>query len=180
MSYISQHQGTVIDNAISEHSKLKQIILDTVYPIGSLYTSFNSTSPASIIGGTWEQIKDCFLMAAGNTYAAGTSGGVASHTHTSAAHTHTTAGHTLTIAEMPSHTHSMTLNDYSDNSYTGGFKWAYITSGYYKSEGSNYIRNEGGGGSHSHGNTGSTTPGNTGSSSNIPPYKTIYMWQRTA
>lgn len=38
----------------------------------------------------------------------------------------------------------------------------------------------GGGGSHSHGDTGSTTPGNTGSSSNLPPYKAVYAWERTA
>ena len=38
----------------------------------------------------------------------------------------------------------------------------------------------GGGASHSHGNTGSTTPGNTGSSSNLPPYKVVYAWERTA
>lgn len=37
----------------------------------------------------------------------------------------------------------------------------------------------GGGSSHSHGDTGNTTPGNTGSSSNLPPYKVVYAWERT-
>lgn len=38
----------------------------------------------------------------------------------------------------------------------------------------------GSGASHSHGNTGSTTPGVTGSSSNLPPYKVVYAWERIA
>ena len=179
MSYQSKHTGTAIDNAITDMQSLQSIILNTVYPVGSLYTSFNSTSPANIVGGTWEQIQNCFLMAAGSSYAIGTSGGSATHTHTSAAHTHTTAGHTLTVNEIPKHTHGMTLNNYSDNNYMGGFKWEYAKSGYFIS-GNTYILYEGGGASHSHGNTGSTTPGATGASSSLPPYKTIYMWQRTA
>lgn len=179
MSYQSKHTGTAIDNAITDMQSLQSIILNTVYPVGSLYTSFNSTNPANIVGGTWIQIENCFLMAAGSSYAIGTSGGSATHTHTSAAHTHTTAGHTLTVNEIPSHTHGMTLNNYSSNNYTGGFKWEYVKSGYFKGGGT-YILYEGGGASHSHGNTGSTTPGATGASSSLPPYKTIYMWQRTA
>lgn len=52
-------------------------IRDFIYPIGSIYLSVNSTSPATIFGGTWEQIQDTFLLAAGSTYAAGSSGGEA-------------------------------------------------------------------------------------------------------
>lgn len=40
------------------------------------------TSPASFIGGTWEQIKDRFILAAGDTYAAGSTGGEAKHSLT--------------------------------------------------------------------------------------------------
>jgi hypothetical protein len=58
-------------------------------------------------------------MAAGSSYAIGTSGGSATHTHTSAAHTHTTAAHTLTEAEMPKHRHTPANYDTagSDTSY---------------------------------------------------------------
>ena len=175
---------------------LQSIILNTVYPVGSLFTSFNSTSPANIIGGTWVQIQDCFLMAAGSSYAIGTSGGSTTHTHTSAAHTHTTAGHALTVNEMPSHNHS---TRYWIAGYSG---WGTHTtdSGRYvfNLNGTTFANtnsaavttystthallqdNSGGGASHSHGITGSTTPGATGASSSLPPYKTIYMWQRTA
>lgn len=48
------------------------------YPVGSIYMSVNSTSPASLFGGTWEQIKDKFLLASGSSYTAGASGGKAS------------------------------------------------------------------------------------------------------
>lgn len=179
MSYQSKHTGTAIDNAITDMQSLQSIILNTVYPVGSLYTSFNSTSPANIVGGTWVQIQNCFLMAAGSSYAIGTSGGSATHTHTSAAHTHTTAGHTLTVNEMPSHKHGI-YSGYGDTSNnTDAFRYQYWASNNQKF---NTFLSEsvGGGASHSHGDTGSTTPGNTGSSSSLPPYKTIYMWQRTA
>ena len=50
-----------------------------LYPVGSIYMSTENTSPASMFGGTWEQIKDRFLLSAGDTYSAGATGGEASH-----------------------------------------------------------------------------------------------------
>ena len=61
------------------------------YPVGAIYISVSSTDPGTIFGGTWQQIQDVFLLAAGSTYAAGSTGGEASHT--------------LTVDEIPSHTH---------------------------------------------------------------------------
>ena len=63
------------------------------YPVGSIYMSVNSTSPATLFGGTWEQIQDVFLLAAGSTYTAGDTGGSASHT--------------LIVDELPSHVHTV-------------------------------------------------------------------------
>lgn len=48
----------------------------SIYPVGSIYLSVNATSPAELFGGTWEQIKDTFLLASGDTYEAGSTGGV--------------------------------------------------------------------------------------------------------
>ena len=66
----------------------------SIYPVGAIYMSVSSTSPASLFGGTWEQIQNRFLLAAGDTYAAGKTGGEATHT--------------LTVEEMPAHNHSFT------------------------------------------------------------------------
>lgn len=52
------------------------------HPVGSLYWSTQSTDPASLFGGTWEQVKDRFVLAAGDSYAVGATGGTASSSHT--------------------------------------------------------------------------------------------------
>lgn len=36
-------------------------LMDIIYPVGSIYLSANSTSPSSIIGGTWAQKSGCVL-----------------------------------------------------------------------------------------------------------------------
>lgn len=79
-------------------------IFNRIYPIGSIYTSVNSINPHELFGGTWEQIKDTFLLSAGDTYSAGSTGGEATHT--------------LTINELPEHNHAV----YIDEPGTGG-KW---------------------------------------------------------
>ncbi len=50
------------------------------YDIGDVYISSKSTSPAIKFGGIWTRIKDRFLLASGDIYTAGTSGGVSSIT----------------------------------------------------------------------------------------------------
>ena len=67
-------------------------LLDWTHPVGSIYQSTKSTDPADLFGGTWTRINDRFLLAAGDTFAAGKTGGEASHT--------------LTVDEIPDHTHS--------------------------------------------------------------------------
>lgn len=57
-------------------------LLDWLHPVGSIYQSTDSTDPSTLFGGTWERIKDRFLLAAGDTFAAGKTGGEASHTLT--------------------------------------------------------------------------------------------------
>ena len=57
-------------------------IVDAIYPVGSIYMNVNNVDPSQIFGGTWVQIEDTFLLAAGQTYAAGATGGESSHTLT--------------------------------------------------------------------------------------------------
>ena len=86
-------------NATELNGKTAAEIMLTLYPVGAVYISVNSTSPASLFGGTWEQLQDRFLLAAGSTYSAGSTGGEATHT--------------LTVDEMPSHSH--TINRYTSS-----------------------------------------------------------------
>ena len=57
----------------------RQLLADCLYPVGSIYMSVNSTSPAELFGGTWEQIKDTFLLGSGS-YTLGATGGEKTHT----------------------------------------------------------------------------------------------------
>lgn len=51
-------------------------LLDIIYPVGSMYFSAASVSPASVIGGTWAQIQGAALAASGSGYSvAGSFGG---------------------------------------------------------------------------------------------------------
>lgn len=58
----------------------KQELFNLIYPVGAIYLSTTNVDPGTIFGGTWEQIKDKFLLSAGDTYAAGSTGGKTSYT----------------------------------------------------------------------------------------------------
>ena len=73
------------------------------HPIGSLYWSSQNTDPGTLFGGTWTRIKDKFILAAGDTYSNGNTGGAATVT--------------LTTQQIPSHTHTFTGAEHS-HSYT--------------------------------------------------------------
>lgn len=45
--------------------------IDTVYPIGSIYMSINSTDPGTLFGGEWDPIPGRFLVGAGDNEATG-------------------------------------------------------------------------------------------------------------
>lgn len=128
-------------------------ILDNVYPVGSIYMSVNSTNPANLFGGTWEQIQGRFLFGMNSSYPAGSTGGEITHK--------------LTNAEMPAHSHYMAsgnsgapdtwtpnsgsylVNSVTDDKHTW---WAQIG-----------MNEAGGGAAHN----------------NMPPYLSVYIWKRT-
>ena len=128
-------------------------LINLIYPIGSIYLSVNSTSPQQLFGGEWEQIKDKFLLSAGDTYSSGSEGGEAAHT--------------LTVAEMPSHNHSLSdpidKNNIKLGYETGDANWA-LTKRAASYDYTLTTNNTGGGAAHN----------------NMPPYIAVYVWKRTA
>ena len=65
-------------------------LLEIVYPVGSVYVSTTSTSPAEAIGGTWTQVKGAVLAATGaNSFASLAYGGSLK----------------ISVNQMPSHKH---------------------------------------------------------------------------
>ena len=68
-------------NANTLGGKTLTQIFDALYPVGCIYQSTVSTSPAELFGvGTWEQLKDRFLLATGDSYLPGSQGGIAENT----------------------------------------------------------------------------------------------------
>lgn len=133
-------------------------IIDLIYPIGSVYLSVNSTNPKNLFGGTWEQLKDRFLLGAGNTYSSGGTGGSSSHT--------------LTIEEMPKHTHTIygEMGSMAELAFTttGNYDWS--------ANRYNMIPN---GTTDSATSMKNTETGGGKSYSTMPPYLVVYMWKRT-
>ena len=83
---------------------MKTQLLDSIYPVGTIYTSVQNVSPASFLGGTWEALNEGrVLIGAGTAHPAGETGG-----------SETVA---LTTAQMPSHNHSAS---FSGSCGTGG------------------------------------------------------------
>ena len=134
-------------------------LFDLIYPVGSIYYTNNANfSPNVSFNGTWEQIKDVFLLAAGDTYVGGTNGGSATHTHG--------AGSLYANIGSP-----------QGNAAALGFtatNWHGTTSTY--SVGGN------GSSASGHPNRSHDTPvgGTTGSGSSLPPYIVVYVWKRVS
>ena len=126
-------------------------ILGLVYPIGAIYTSVSSTSPATLFGGTWS------AFGAGRVLVGIDPSDTAFDTveETGGAKTHT-----LTTAEMPSHSHEM-----SGFKYTSGGSGAKLS---YTPDGKDPFSETTG------------TAGSGDAHNNLQPYIVVYMWKRTA
>lgn len=112
MYYVSTEKRELV--SIEELSNdianlVKSNILNSCYPIGSIYMSMDSTSPSTLFGGTWDQLDEGkVLIGCNETYPAGSTGGEFTHT--------------LTEAEMPPHTHSYQRNARSSRAESSGVR----------------------------------------------------------
>lgn len=176
-------QGSIYNDSAG----LLTTIRDTFYPVGTYYWSENATNPSTFIGGTWVQVKDRFILAAGDTYKVGATGGGATHTHPME-HYHGTAGHTLTTNEIPPHQHQIRRQQWYNadtvaSTQTGSiYSWksGAGTGGATSHSYWGIVETTGGGAAHSHGNTGAASRSNTDSGNNMPPYLVSYCFKRTA
>ena len=150
--------------SLKEIDETVSTLFDLIYPIGSIYyTNDASFSPNVSFNGTWEQIKDVFLLAAGDTYVGGTSGGAATVQ--------------LTVNQLPKISGSWSIH-----AQEGGTEW-YGKSGYATGTVYNGYRtliNQ----ATSSGATSLQNPGfafgNNESHSNMPPYIVVYVWKRVS
>lgn len=115
----------------------------------------------AIYGGTsWSKIEGRFLLGASSSYAANSTGGEAAHR--------------LTINEMPSHNHAFTSGGHAMCIYTNAdpvnqHSWGYTAgqnTGWYINANKDIADITYNGGNAAH--------------NNMPPYKAVYIWERTA
>lgn len=110
---------------------LKAQLLESVYPVGSLYMSTRPTSPATVLGGTWVLYGQGRTLVSQNAnYPAGSTGGaekvtlesgnIPAHTHTATAST--VGGHTHggTVASGGSHQHTATTSSGGSHTHNRG------------------------------------------------------------
>ena len=140
-----------MSKAIKFRNKNNELIYPCPYfPVGSIYLSLSNINPSIYFGGTWELIKDKFLLGAGGSYSAGSTGGEITHK--------------LTIEEMPSHTHPI-KSGYGDLDGTTYDSYRYQ----YWGHNSNGWKS---------GDLGAGSTGGSKAHNNMPPYMAVYMWRR--
>ena len=142
----------IVSNNATKKVKISTI-LKTVYPIGSIYLSTVPTNPATLFGfGTWK------------TWGAGRVP-VGVNTSDTAFNTVEKTGgektHKLTVAEMPSHQHNLSIVG-GGSKKASAVNWTTVDNS--RKYASDMIEATGGNGAHN----------------NLQPYVTCYMWKRTA
>ena len=153
-----------------------QAVLQTLYPVGSVYTNAtSSTNPGTLLGfGTWTAFGagkvmigldsgDATFSTVGNT--GGSKDAITvSHTHTA---TSTDSGHS----------HTLSISGGSSITGLGGSGasgWTGTNSGV------TYVTTSGTNSSTANVTTTISTTGSSATNANLPPYVVVYMWKRTA
>lgn len=130
------------------------------FPVGGIYISTTNTNPSTYFGGKWEQIKDRFLLSAGDTYKAGNAGGSSSHNHSlnsAAAMIGSPNGNANGLGFTASQN-----GDLSSSTYSVGNSNSATTNG------------------HPNRSHNTKLTGTTDSANNMPPYLVVYVWKRVS
>lgn len=165
-----------------------QTIIDSIYIVGQIVEYASNVNPNDLYPWqTWEQIKDVFTLASGDKYSIGQTGGVSTVT--------------LTVAQIPEHIHTASVQNASltgringsANSSNGYNNNPLSGSGVFSGSGAINGYGEGGawnngtatwaglnfGGTHNHAISIETTGGGE-AHNNMPPYLVTIKWKRTA
>ena len=135
-----------------EAQSIGTTLLNTIFPIGSIYFTASAVNPSTSIGGTWQRYAQGKCLFSVDDFSFETTGGVKEVV--------------LTEAQMPSHTH--TLDDIyrhivnTPGEIASGGGWADQPRNLLSQ--SNTTNSTGGGQAHP----------------NMPPYIAIYCWKRTS
>ena len=135
-------------------------IVDVIYPVGSIYISASATSPETLFGGKWEQIKDKFLLSAGDTHPNGETGGAEEQSY------NLTHKHVAPIGYNSDSVGGFALNGTVSQSSVGAYRTATIAHS----------------GSSASGVTALYTSSTElkGNINTMPPYLAVFVWKRTA
>ncbi|EDS73520.1 DUF859 family phage minor structural protein [Anaerofustis stercorihominis] len=158
-------------------------LIDSMYPVGSIYQTTNASfDPNTEWGGKWRKLEGVFLLGSNSSYKISSDikdGGEASHK--------------LTVSEMPSHNHPITVNIRNANGNMGTFFCAGTTawdSAYFQGDitlkrnysvsnttPDNAWKKLSWHFSHDH-SASSDSIGGSGVHNNMPPYKVVNIWER--
>jgi hypothetical protein len=176
--------------ALSADSKTRTIKLSTpdlskvyaqakldAHPVGSIYESTVSTSPATLFGGTWVAMDAGRVLVAqgkaatGTTFTAGATGGEEKHKLTTSELPVTNITVSGTTEASGNHRHSISTakNESSNANPQPAYGDELSKVGY-----TDYA------GTHTHSFTGTGTFGGGSSHNVMQPYTVVYRWRRTA
>ena len=123
---------TTVGGTLSLSSSAAKTAALAAYPVGAVYISYVSTSPASLFGGSWTAITGRFPY-----FNAGTGTGGSN-------------SHTLTVSEIPSHRHTQNVRiNWFNSAGNGGINGTWNTNTNARVDaGTTYTEYTGGGSSH--------------------------------
>ena len=143
------------------YSTIASQIIDSIYPVGSIYSSTASTNPSTLFGfGTWSAYAAGRVMIGnGGGFSAGSTGGSADAIVVSHTHSLTDPGHVHALGFGDRIPVGQTLTGAGSDDRYGTYTTA--------------VRSA---------TTGISvnSTGSNGTNANLPPYVVVYMWTRTA
>ena len=126
-------------------------VLDALLPVGIILPFSRDVNPSTLYPGTsWTQLHDVFLVASGSKFTAGSSGGQSEHQHTIPIGFD---GATIFYHHDTGGNPAYGSQTLLDNVYTAAVEYN---------------------------QAGNLREAYTDKKSNLPPYKAVYMWERTA